>query len=363
LIELGPKPEHEIERALGRDVTAERLTRLDTEIGISADELGVVDLRIQHPGPDDPSIRRLMIGRFKHLETMGLAAEITPGQWVMGEGAKEKLHDLGARGDIIRTMGEALAAHGKERALADYVIDGGAPERPIIGRLIDKGLHHELTGTAYAIIDGIDGNVHHVRFPGIEALEHSPPLGGIVEVRVIGASEGRKPILILATRSDMDLAAQVNSRGATWLDHRMIERGAGLVNAGFGGEVQRAVQQRADQLVREGLAQRHGTRTVFARNLLDTLRNRELDGVGAKLARQNGLSYRPVKRGETVSGICRQRLSLASGRFAMVDNGLGFSLVPWSHGLERQLGREISGIIRDGGGIDWAMGRKRDLGR
>ena len=69
--ELGPKPEHEIQRALEREVTAERWTRLDAEIDRTADALGVIDLRPQQPGLDDPQVRRLMIGRLQHLETMG----------------------------------------------------------------------------------------------------------------------------------------------------------------------------------------------------------------------------------------------------------------------------------------------------
>src|ERR1700747_2325429 len=42
----------------------------------------------------------------------------------------------------------------------------------------------------------------------------------------------------------------------------------------------------------------------------------------------------------------RQRLDLASGRFAMIDDGLGFSLVPWTPSLERHVGREVLGIAR-----------------
>jgi type IV secretory pathway VirD2 relaxase len=84
--ELGPKPEHEVQRALDREVTAERWTRLDAEIGRAADELGVIDLRPDRPGPDDPRLRRLMVGRLQHLETMGLAAEGETGQWAVGGG-------------------------------------------------------------------------------------------------------------------------------------------------------------------------------------------------------------------------------------------------------------------------------------
>lgn len=360
--ELGPKPEHEVERALEREVTAERWTKLDQEIRRSADELGVIDLRADRPGPDDARVRRLMVGRLQHLETMGLAAQAEPGQWVMAEGADARLRELGTRGDIIRTMGKALESRGQDRPLDSYAIVTAAPEKPIVGRLIDKGLHDELAGTAYAVIDGTDGRTHHVRFPGIEALEHSPAIGGVVELRAIGRPDELRRTLILATRSDLDLAAQVKAPGATWLDHRLIERGASLADAGFGAETRRAMDDRADHLVRDGLARRHGDRIVFQRGLLDTLRRRELDAVGEKIAGQTGLAYRPAAAGETVAGVCRQRLTLTSGRFAMIDNGLGFSLVPWSNGLDRQLGRQISGVVRDGGGIDWSLGRKRGLG-
>jgi hypothetical protein len=46
----------------------------------------------------------------------------------------------------------------------------------------------------------------------------------------------------------------------------------------------------------------------------------------------------------------------------MIDGGLGFQLVPWTPSLERHLGRHVSGIMRDDGGVDWGFGRKRGLG-
>jgi len=57
----------------------------------------------------------------------------------------------------------------------------------------------------------------------------------------------------------------------------------------------------------------------------------------------------------------RQRISLDSGRFAMIDDGPGISLVPWTPSLERQLGRHVSGVAR-AGGIEWGFGKKRGLG-
>ena len=361
-IELGPKPEHEIRNALEKEVTAERWTRLDVEIRVNADDVGSIDLRPETRGPADPEIRRLMIGRLQHLEKMGLATSTGPGEWMVGLEAERNLRDLGMRGDIIKTMHRAFTERGQDRGVADYVIDGGAGA-PIIGRLVDKGLHDELTGEAYAVIDGTDGRAHHVRFRGIEAFAHAPPVGGVVEVRRFGGPEDQRPTLVLANRSDVDLRTQITAPGATWLDHRLVEREPmPLAMGGFGREARDAMQARAEHLADEGLARRQGQRIILQRDLLNTLRRRELDAVGEKLSAETGLPHVKAAAGEHVAGVYRQRLTLSSGRFAMIDNGLGFQLVPWSREIERKLGQHVAGVARDGGGIEWSLGRKRDLG-
>jgi hypothetical protein len=111
------------------------------------------------------------------------------------------------------------------------------------------------------------------------------------------------------------------------------------------------------------LAERQGRRIVFSRNLIDTLRRREVEEVGEKLAAQTGQPFQRAGSGELVAGTYRERLSLASGRFAMIDDGLGFQLVPWTPSMEKHLGRHISGVARGDGGVDWSFGRKRGLGR
>ena len=233
----------------------------------------------------------------------------------------------------------------------------------MVGRLVDKGLHDEWTGEAYAVIDGTDGRAHHSRCRGIEAFEHAPPKGGIVEVRRFGGPQDERPTLVLATRSDLDLRSQITAPGATWLDHRLVEREpTPLSMAGFGREARDALQARTEHLADQGLARRQGQRVILQRDLLSTLRRRELDAVGEKLSTETGLPHVKAAAGEHVSGVYRQRLNLSSGRFAMLDNGLGFQLVPWSREIERKLGHHIAGVARDGGGIEWSLGRKRDLG-
>jgi len=362
-IELGPKAEHEIRNSREREVTAERWTRLDREIRLTADETGAIELRPESPGQSDPEIRRLMVGRLQHLEKMGLAASELPGEWMVGLEAERSLRDLGMRGDIIKTMHRAFAERGEARGGADFVIEGGQPSSQIIGRLVDGGLHDELTGEAYALIDGTDGRAHHVRFRGLEAFEHAPPAGGIVEVRRFGPAGDTRPTLVLATRSDLDLGGQITAKGATWLDHRLVEREPmPLAMGGFGRETREAMEARTEQLIQQGLARREGQRIILQRDLLNTLRRRELDEVTAKVSADTRLPHVNAATGEHVAGTYRQRLTLASGRFAMIDNGLGFQLVPWSRELERKLGQHVTGVVKDGGGIEWGFGRKRDIG-
>ncbi|MGV0821042.1 relaxase/mobilization nuclease domain-containing protein [Martelella sp. AMO21009] len=361
-LELGPKPEHEIRATLEKEITAERWTSLDREIRFAADDTGHVDLRPDAGDMSNSEPRRLMIGRLQHLEKMGLATPAGSGEWMVGLEAEHKLRDLGMRGDIIKTMHRAFVERGQDRGIGDFAIEAGDEASPIIGRLVDRGLHDELTGEAYAVIDGTDGRAHHVRFQGIEAFEHAPPFGGIVEVRRFGEAGDRRSTLVLALRSDLDLKAQINAQGATWLDHRLVERDPmPLSTGGFGGEVSDAMKERAEHHAEKGLARRQGQRIILQRDLLNTLRRRELDAIAAKLADETGLPHVKSATGEHVTGTYRQRLTLSSGRFAMIDNGLGFQLVPWSPSLEKKLGQEVSGLVRGSGGVDWSFGKKRGL--
>jgi Protein of unknown function (DUF3363) len=208
------------------------------------------------------------------------------------------------------------------------------------------------------VIDGVDGRAHHAHFRGIEAFADAPPAGGIVEVRRFGGPDDSRPTVVLANRSDIDLDRQVTAPGATWLDYRLVERERmPLAMSGVGQEVRNAMEARAEHLAADGLARRQGPSIVPQRDLLATLRRRELDAAG--LSAETAMPYRPAAGGEMVAGTFRRRLTLSSGRFAMIDNGLGFALVPWAPALDRYFGRHVAGVAKESGGIDCCFGRKR----
>ncbi|MDI1262682.1 MAG: DUF3363 domain-containing protein [bacterium] len=359
-LELGPRSEQEIRSALESEVGAERWTSLDRVLRSAADEgAGVADLR---PGvsDSDPELRRLMIGRAAKLERLGLAEQVAPGCWTLKPGIEGTLRDLSVRGDIIKTMHRAITGAGREPDLTGFALHGDQAADPVQGRLVARGLHDELRGTAYAVIDGVDGRTHHLIFSDLDVTGDARP-GAVVEMRAYEDGQGRKRSS-LATRSDLTIEAQVTAPGATWLDRQLLAKEAALSGNGFGAEVCQAMDRRVEHLAGEGFARRQGQRIIFARDLLNTLRKRDLSSAAVRFSSQTGLVYRPSAEGENVAGVYRQRVTLSSGRFAMIDDGLGFQLVPWRPALEQQLGRQVSGVMLPSGAIDWSFGRKRGLG-
>ncbi|MHB1648671.1 MAG: DUF3363 domain-containing protein, partial [Cuniculiplasma sp.] len=159
-------------------------------------------------------------------------------------------------------------------------------------------------------------------------------------------------------RSHLPIERQTRVIGATWLDQQLIGGSESLSNTGFGNEVRQALKQRSDFLIEQGLAERRGQRVILARNLLATLRGREIDAAAKTIASETGLAHRAVADGERVSGIYRRSVQLASGRFAMLDDGMGFSLVPWKPVIEQRLGQTMTAVVRSNGAT-WEFGRQR----
>jgi type IV secretory pathway VirD2 relaxase len=354
-VELGPRSERDIQNALRREVDAERWTSLDRKLQRQRDDLGVVDLRPEASGQRRD--RSLLIGRAQVLERMGLAERIGSASWTLAPDLEPTLRALGDRGDIIKTMHRAMTGRGLTIDPERFALHGRADDERVIGRLVERGLHDELTGEAYAIIDATDGRTHHLQFPDIERTGDAVS-GAIIESSSWTDRKGRQQVSLLV-RSDLSVEAQIHARGATWLDRQLVSPRPEALSGRFGAEVANALEQRAEVLIEEGLARRQGQRIVFARNVLDTLRERELADTSEALASRYGGVVQPASPGDHAAGVYRERVTLASGRFAMIDNGMGFQLVPWRQDLERHLGQAVIGRINQRGSVDWSFARSR----
>jgi type IV secretory pathway VirD2 relaxase len=176
-LDLGPRSDLEIENRLRREVEQERLTPLDRRLLRDVDGNGFV-----WSSDKDALQQSLRAGRLHKLKHLGIAEEVTPGRWRLAEGMEDTLRRMGERGDIIKTMHREMAGKGVARAASDYVIyDPAARARPIVGRVVARGLSDEINDRHYLIVDAVDGRSHYVEIGKCEATE--PTLeGGIVRI-------------------------------------------------------------------------------------------------------------------------------------------------------------------------------------
>ena len=123
-----------------------------------------------------------------------------------------------------------------------------------------------------------------------------------------------------------------------------------------------ALDRRAERLVEMGHATVKDGFISIPRRTVAVLERQEVERVGKEMAAERGLTYAPSRPGGYVSGRLAGVANLAGGRFAMIEDVLGFQLVPWQPVLEKRLDHYISGIRRDDWSIDWDFSRKRQIG-
>lgn len=209
-LDLGPRTDIEIEGGLRHEIDQQRLTSIDRRLIRDMDAAGTV-----MAADRDPFQQSLRAGRLQTLGRLGLAVEIAPGRWVLEEGFDDTLKRMGERGDIIRTMQRSFAEKGLERAAADYAIFDPAMQhtRPIVGRMVERGLSDELNDRHYLIVDGTDGRSHYV---DIGKGEATAPLaiGAVVriETKASGARSIDRAIAQIAAANDGRYSIDIHLR-------------------------------------------------------------------------------------------------------------------------------------------------------
>ncbi|CAG4892891.1 relaxase/mobilization nuclease domain-containing protein [Paraburkholderia gardini] len=330
------------------------------------------------------TMQRAMSGRQREVTVFqpGENGRAVVGR-VVGKGLVDELHD---RGYLIvdGTDGKAhYVALPPRSELEQYptgavvevkgATDVRAADRNIAALAVDgvyRTDHHLAVAQGQATSDRDPREVVAAHVRRLEALRRA----AIVEREAEGvwripgdlAERGRQydaqrlgGSVAVELKSYLPIERQARVIGATWLDQQLIGGGKGLGELGFGAEVKDALRERADFLTEQGLAEHRGQRVILARNLLATLRGRELAQATKDIAAETGLAHRPVADGQRVVGIYRRSVMLASGRYAMLDDGMGFSLVPWKPVIEPRFGQQLAAKVRNGS-VSWEIGRQRD---
>jgi type IV secretory pathway VirD2 relaxase len=132
-----------------------------------------------------------LLGRAAKLERLGLAEQVGSGRWALKADIEQTLRDLSIRGDIIKTMHRAMTGAGREPDVSGFALHGDGAAEPVLGRLVARGLHDELKASAYAIVEGVDGRTHYLRFSDLEMTGDAKP-GAIVEARVDEDAQSEK---------------------------------------------------------------------------------------------------------------------------------------------------------------------------
>ena len=176
---------------------------------------------------------------------------------------------------------------------------------------------------------------------------------------VYEAARAKERPVNVETLSLQPLEKLVGAEAATWLDRELVSaESMPLRDAGFGQEVRAAQARRRQWLVARGFAQEMGGGTIYRSDMIAALQRREIVRVGAQLSREMGMPFVESETGAKVDGIYRRSVDTMSGKFALIEKSREFTLVPWRPVLERQIGKNVSGIFR-ADGISWTSGRGR----
>jgi type IV secretory pathway VirD2 relaxase len=160
-----------------------------------------------------------------------------------------------------------------------------------------------------------------------------------------------------------DFEAQVKARGETWLDQQLAGTAPEpLSEAGLGGEVRGAMAKRMAVHIERGLVSDRSV-TQLSQGHLIQLQREGMRHAATDIAKQTGRDYRALQPGEQIDGRFTQTVSTAHAKFAIVERGYEFSLVPWKDSLEKLRGHHIQISVSRSMDMTWTRGRSRGLSR
>ena len=336
----------DIIRLMQRELTARRLDRAGVEQVVSND------------------LREPIVGR---VIQRGFSDEHRDRHYLMVDGVDGRVHyvDIG-RGDATPSVPEGstvrVAPSRMEATQADRTVDAVA--RAHGGRYsIDLHLRHDPNASeAFA--------TSHVR--RLEAMRRAGagperladgswmiPADHLARAEAYAQRQQRDRPVMLSVLSQSPVAELAGKDAPTWLDREIAEGGhAAVRDVGYGREVRTALVARRRWLIEQQLADGERSAFRYRDGALDTLRRRELQGVGDRLGEELGKRFAQARNGERIEGRITRRIDVESGSFAVVERSRDFTLVPWRDVLERNIGKAASGIVRTDG-ISWQFERGR----
>lgn len=295
----------------------------------------------------------------------GLADEIADRHYLIVDGADGLSHyvDIGidasatSARELVRIAPAAVTVRPVDRTVAEIAAAHGGSYS------VDLHLQHDPEAFAETHVRRLEafrrstGDVER-RSDGSWAIAPDH----LARVEAWERGKLRDQPVTIETLSTMPVEQLARHDGVTWLDRELTAPNPTSTGRGFGAELRKALDLRRQWLVEQQLADGDGENIRVRANLLATLRQRELRRVAGQLSEELGIPFAETKHGQPIEGICRRLVQIGDGKYALIEKARDFTLVPWRPVLEKAIGKQVSGIMRETGGISWTIGRSRGLG-
>lgn len=381
--ELGPQLGGDQARQLRQETRLERVSDLDVRMVADRLEGGLVTAI-----HDDPFEQAQRTRRLRVLERLGLAQPAGALLWRFEPDLLSRLKEIDRQVQRLASLRLTAASVGLELGRGGHRISD--PEHPpghaLVGALIEDARAMPLANMITLMIDGADGQLHNVEIasdPQIMQLR----AGTIIRVSAAhpqvvdqhDAVEAQPDIIPNSLKvellSTLSLPHLADFDGPTWLDQTLFgEEVVFARDAGFGRELRNAQWQRQRWLMEQGLLapgtldqertdsdllHQRTEKPTFHSRLLPALRQREFLRMAGQLSEELGLDFIEHEQGTPVAGTLRQLVDLSHGRFAVIEEGYQFRLVPWDVARKTMSGIGLPAASHMEDGVDWPNGRGR----
>ncbi|MEM6898498.1 MAG: DUF3363 domain-containing protein [Pseudomonadota bacterium] len=428
--ELGLQTEAELVAKLDRETSLRKVTRMDRILMREMDRNGAINL--DNLRRNRPYYKK----RLNTLRSMGLARHQSGGTWNVDDQLDVALNALEKSDTIAVRIEQAARGAGLYRISA-HEQGPFNYNNAVHGRLLKVGYDDELLDRRYAIIDGLNGRVHHfdlgTSFPkdlkpgdmleikprspgalgmdqtiadvaaqnrGIYSLTNHKQSDPKVSAKHLAMIENRITALERAglvqrfhgdaysigpdfvDRVDEHFAkaakrspnivrklegrafeSQVRAFGETWLDQQLAGQAVEPIGgAGLGGDIRTAMDARMKRHFQRGIVNSRDAK-VLNDDHLKLLQKEGMLHASLDIAKEMGLTYRAIEPGNRIEGTFKRVHQTEHAKFAVIDRGREFSLVPWKRDLDKLRDRPIEITMSHTRDIAWTIGRTRGLSR
>lgn len=185
------------------------------------------------------------------------------------------------------------------------------------------------------------------------------PSDHLTRVQVFEVGRLRERPVAVEVLAARPLAELASGQGVTWLDRELAQPSiADARDGGFGTELRTALGARRQWLIEQELASDGADGFRMRRDALVQLQRRELLRLASGLAEELGKDFVETRVGSRIDGRIARRIEGLSENYALVEKARDFTLVPWRPVLEKQIGKQGGGLMREGG-VNWQFGKGR----